>query len=82
MKFTKFREYGGDLVFKNLKAEMVRKGITNERIAELLGINVCTVSAKLNSYDRLKFNEAKKIQSELFPECSVDYLFETEDQTA
>ena len=65
-------------MFKNLKAEMVRKGITNETIAEILNINVCTVSAKLNSYNRLKFDEAKKIQQDLFPECTVDYLFATE----
>ena len=46
-------------MFKNLKAEMARNGITNQNIAEVLDINVCTVSAKLNTYDRLKFSEAK-----------------------
>lgn len=64
-------------MFKNLKAEMARNGITNENIAKVLDINICTVSAKLNTYDRLKFSEAKKIQQELFPQCTVDYLFDT-----
>lgn len=64
-------------MFKNLKAEMVRNGITNQNIADVLDINICTVSTKLNTYDRLKLSEAKKIQEELFPQCSVDYLFDT-----
>lgn len=76
-KLTELRKLRGVGMFKNLKAEMARNGITNQNIAEVLDINVCTVSAKLNTYDRLKFSEAKKIQQELFPNCSVDYLFDT-----
>lgn len=77
IKFTEFSENnkGGIYVFPNLKAEMARKEIGNDAIAKVLGINISTVSAKLNIYDRLKFCEAQKIQHELFPECTVDYLF-------
>lgn len=68
-------------MFPNLRAEMVRKGVNNDAIAKILGINICTVSAKLNSYDRLKVCEAQKIQHELFPECTVDYLFATGEKS-
>lgn len=35
-------------VAMNLKAEMARKGITNEQLANEIGINPATMSAKLN----------------------------------
>lgn len=66
-------------MYKNLRAEMVRKGLSNKAIAEVLKIDISTVSAKLNFYDRLKYCEAKEIQSKLFPDLTVDYLFETEN---
>lgn len=67
-------------MFKNLRAEMARKNITNESIAKALNLNPCTISAKLNSIDRLKYNEAKKIQTIFFPDLSTEYLFEIEEE--
>lgn len=69
-------------MYKNLKAEMAREGITNKIIADVLNIDPSTVSAKLNLYDRLKLSEAQKIQKELFPNHSVNYLFETDEYSA
>lgn len=46
-------------MFRNLKAEMARKNITNEKIAKALNLNVSTICAKLNSINRLKYIEAK-----------------------
>lgn len=43
---------------------------------EQLGIDASTVSAKLNSYDRLKFSEAKAIRDNFFPTLQVEYLFD------
>lgn len=69
-------------MFKNLKAEMARSGINNKQIAEALGIDASTVSAKLNSYDRLKLCEAEKIRKTFFPDLQIDYLFAIEEKTA
>lgn len=69
-------------MFRNLKAEMSRLGLTNAELSKALGINISTVSAKLNSYDRLKYCEAKKIQQEFFPDCTVDYLFAIDEKLA
>ena len=65
-------------MFPNLKAEMARKGITNEMLANSLEINVSTMSKKLNYTGYLKYNEAEKIKSHYFPKMSIDYLFAQE----
>lgn len=69
-------------MFKNLKAEMARNGISNKQIAEVLGIDVSTVSAKLNAYDRLKYCEAEKIRKTFFPDMQIDYLFAIDEKSA
>ena len=66
------------MIFKNLKAEMARNNVTNEMLANALGINISTVSVKLNNISRLKFIEAKKIREDFFPDLATDYLFYTE----
>ena len=62
-------------MFRNLKAEMVRKQITGKMIAEHLGINPATVSAKIRNSNRLTVEEAQKIRETFFPEFTFDYLF-------
>lgn len=62
-------------MFKNLRAEMARKGITNLLIAKELGINPATVSEKLTKPGRLKLDEAQAIRDKWFPELTIDYLF-------
>ena len=59
---------------------MARKNITNEKIAKALNLNVSTICAKLNSINRLKYIEAKKIQTIFFPDLSTEYLFEIEEE--
>ncbi|MDV9346849.1 hypothetical protein RZ889_017720 [Clostridioides difficile] len=54
-------------MFRNLKAEMARKNITNEKIAKALNLNVSTICAKLNSINRLKYIEAKKNTNNILP---------------
>lgn len=68
-------------MYKNLLAEMARRGINNIQIAKAIGINPSTLSAKLNSYDRLKLCEAEKIKNTFFPDMSIEYLFATEPTT-
>ena len=66
-------------MFRNLRAEMARDGITGKQIAEALGIDAATISAKLNSADRMKLSEAMKIRSVFFADKSLDYLFATDN---
>jgi transcriptional regulator with XRE-family HTH domain len=66
-------------MFNNLRAEMVRQKLTNKDIADVLNIDVATVSAKLNNYGRLKYHEAEKIRNAFFPELDFSYLFKYEN---
>ena len=59
----------------NLKAEMARNGITNEQLANGIGINPATMSAKLNIAGRMRLDEAQCLRDKIFPEMTMDYLF-------
>ena len=55
-------------MYMNLKAEMARKGITNEQLANGIGINPATMSAKLNIAGRMRLDEAKCLRDKFFRE--------------
>lgn len=62
-------------MYPNLRAEMAREHVTVEMLAQAMGVNIATASAKLNSYDRIKFSECRKIRDTFFPAMQIDYLF-------
>lgn len=64
-------------MFPNLKAEMVRKNIKAMDIAELLGITKDTMYNKLSGKSDFFRHEIFKIK-ELFPDCTLEYLFTTD----
>ena len=64
-------------IYKNLAAEMAREGITEKMLARGIGINVATMSAKINYEGRMKLYEAAKIRDCFFPGMAIDYLFST-----
>lgn len=63
-------------MYRNLEAELARKNITRAQLAQVLGINVATVSEKMTKPGRLKIDEAITIRDALFPDLKLDYLFE------
>lgn len=74
---------GGNSLFKNLKAEMVRHNVKPKDIAELLQVRQATVYDKLNGHYDFSFNEALTIKRMFFPNYDLEYLFERqENQTA
>ena len=60
---------------KNLKAEKARKGIKNKHLANGIGINPATMSAKLNIAGRMRLDEAQCLRDKFFPGMTMDYLF-------
>ena len=62
-------------MYPNLRAEMAREHVTVEALAKAIGVNISTASAKLNSYDRIKYSECRKIRDTFFPTMQIDYLF-------
>ena len=67
-------------MYANLKAEMARNNITLDNIAEKLSLNISTVSAKLNNYNRLKYCECVTIRNNFFFLFTIDYLFSTSEE--
>lgn len=79
---TKIRELiGGDKrMYPNLKAEMARKKITQLAIAECLNVTPTTISLKLNGKAKLLLPECMKIKNNFFPDCSLEYLFASDEE--
>jgi DNA-binding XRE family transcriptional regulator len=62
-------------VFRNLEAEQRRHGLTNEQVAEILGISRDTYEKKKKNG---KFNRPEIVKLLKLFNCSFEYLFETE----
>lgn len=69
------------MTYRNLRAEMARNGVTVGDVARMLNVRFATVSDKMNGRSRFYFDEASKIKTEFFPECSLEYLFEHEQKS-
>ena len=62
-------------MYRNLEAEMVRKGITQNQLAELLKLNSSTVSLKMNGKRDFSLNEAMRIKELLNVDIPLEKLF-------
>ncbi len=61
--------------YLNLDIEMLKNRVTSRDLAQCLGKSYNTVRDKLTKHGRLTLDEAEKIRSEKFPNCTLDYLF-------
>ena len=66
-------------VFNNLNAEMARKKVSIKALAEATPINYESLKNKMSGTTEFKRNEMIQIKKE-FPDCSLDYLFATENK--
>lgn len=66
-------------MFPNLDAEMARKKITKSALAKQIHKTPTTLSLKLNGKAPLTLNECVEIKNVVNPECTVDYLFATDE---
>ena len=65
-------------MFNNLNAEMARQKMSIKELSERTGIGYESMKNKMSGTTEFKRNEMILIKNE-FPNCSLDYLFETED---
>ena len=65
-------------MYRNVKAEMVRMGMTAKMLATELDITMGTLSQKLNGKYPFTLNEAKKIKEILNSALPIEELFATE----
>lgn len=70
-------------MYKNLKAEIARAGLTNPEMADALGVKYTTAWRLLNGKRQWRLGEMVTIQSELEERndaaYTLDYLFGGED---
>ncbi len=65
--------------YLTLKGEMAKRDITNEAIAECLGIHRNSVANKVNGATAFSFEEAIKIRNTFFPSYKLEELFALSD---
>lgn len=66
------------MIYNNLEAELKRNSITREKLAEILGIGISSVSQKMTGKYDFTLSEAKTIAKTFG--TSIDFLFS--EQTA
>ncbi len=64
-------------MFKNLRYEIAKKGISIRELAERIGVSNSGLKNKLRGTYEFTRKEMVNIQKE-FPECSTAYLFDLE----
>ena len=67
--------------FPILEAKIAEKGITKKSIAEKMGIDAVTLSRKLSGKVEFTLKEIRNLH-DLFPECSIEYLFMMKEQVS
>ena len=63
-------------MYPNLKAELARNKITIKDLSERLDINYSTLKNKVSGITDFKCREMYLIKKEVFPNQTIDYLFE------
>ena len=69
-----------NIAFDNLRAEMARKNICIQDMARICAYNRDTLSRKLSKKSPINLDEAFDIQSKMFPDLDVRYLFDFSKQ--
>ena len=59
---------------RNLRAEMVRYGISRKQVGMVIGLNIGATYARFQGRTDFKVSELVKIRDTFFPELSLDYL--------
>lgn len=63
-------------MYRNLKAELARKGLTQNEFCKLVGLSSVTFGRKIRGEAQFNIAEAKTIKKCLNYEGSLDELFE------
>ena len=63
-------------MYRNLEAEMVRRGVSRLDIADAIQKRYQAVSLKLNGKSKFTLDETIAIKNKFFPDCDVEFLFD------
>lgn len=70
---------GGDKMLRNLKAEMVRYGITTTDLSRVSNKTERSIQLKVAGKNAFTFPEVVAIRDAFFPGMSLEYLFARAD---
>lgn len=62
---------------KNLEAEMKRRDVSREDLANALNLSYSTIHSRLNGTSQWLYKECVILQQTFFPDCELKYLFKT-----
>ncbi len=65
------------IVYPNLSAELARRQMTLEKLAELMNLSASCMSLKLTGKRKISLAEARKIKAILGVDVPLDELFDT-----
>lgn len=63
-------------MFRNLEAELSRKGMSKKELSEKVGIEYKTLLNYLSGTTNINLKAMLLIKRKVFPEFTIDYLFE------
>ncbi len=63
-------------MFRNLEAELSRKGMSKKELSEEVGIEYKTLLNYLSGTTNINLKAMLLIKRKVFPEFTIDYLFE------
>lgn len=66
-----------EVILDNLEAEMKRKKISRNDIANLLNLSYRTIHSRFNGESQWGYSECVKIRDSYFPDMELSYLFQT-----
>lgn len=67
-------------MFPNLSAELARNRMTLKSLSEVTGINYESLKNKVSGKTEFKINEMVLIKKKVFPSCTIDYLFVSDEE--
>ena len=67
-------------MFKNLQAEIVRKGMNYKEFASAIEMRYETFSKKMSGKTEFCLDEMENIKREIGNDCTFEYLFEKTEQ--
>lgn len=59
---------------KNLRAEMVRNGISRKQVGKAVGLGTSSMDSRFQGRTDFKVGELVKIRDTFFPNCTLEYL--------
>ena len=66
--------------YPNLEAEMVRRAVSREDMAQSINVRDRTIRNKLTGRTPFTWPEVKRIRTQFFPDIPMDVLFASADE--